>query len=227
MLFLGPLFIILSHVERERKLAMALAKFWVWTLIRISGVEIKVVNGEVLKRYPQYIVVSNHQSYMDIFVLIHVLGKIPHFLAKKELFRIPVFGQALRAAKVIEIDRENPDRAVESIRKALHEGLPFPICIFPEGTRSVDGRLQPFRKKGLNLLMETGLPFVPVAFYGTRDVMPKGSLKVKPAPVCLYVGEPLLVKPGLDASEKDRVRQELWNRVYHCRQEAERTCKTH
>lgn len=161
---------------------------------------------------------------MTFFVLIVVLKKIPHFLAKKELFRIPIFGQALRVADVIEIDRENPDKALESIKKALDKGLPYPICIYPEGTRSPDGNLQPFRKRGLFLLMDVGLPFVPVAFHGTRDVMPKGSLKVRPGTVCMVVGGPVSIPKGLPEEEKDKYRHLLWQKVYECREEARRMC---
>lgn len=225
VLVLGPLFIFFAYVEPRRRIANALALFWCWTLVKIAGVRLRVENREALFRYPQYVIVSNHQSYMDIFLLILILRKIPHFLAKKELFRIPVFGQALRAADVIEIDRENPIRALKSIRAALSKGLSNPICIYPEGTRSVDGRLQPFRKRGLNLLMDVGLPFVPVAFYGTRNVMPKGSLRVKPARVCVVVGDPVEVDQNLSDEEKARIRELLWQRVYRCLQRAEALCR--
>lgn len=148
--YTGAFFFILStYIDKSKKTAAKIAAFWCWCLVKVAGVKIKVKNEQILKQYPQYVIVSNHQSYFDIFVLIVVLKKIPHFLAKKELFRIPIFGQALRVADVIEIDRENPDKALESIKKALDKGLPYPICIYPEGTRSPDGNLQPFRKRGL------------------------------------------------------------------------------
>ena len=227
VLTLGPVFILLSYIEPKRRLAAKLALFWCWCLVKIAGVEVKVKGRERLFERPQYVLVSNHQSYFDIFVLIYLLKKIPHFLAKKELFRIPIFGQALRVADVIEIDRENPERAVASIKKALSKGLAYPICIYPEGTRSPDGRLQPFRKKGLNLLMEVGLPFLPIAFYGTRDVMPKGSYRVRPGKVCVVVGEFLEVDGPLTEQEKDRVRETLWQMVYRCREEAQKLCVGH
>ena len=223
---LGPVFIVLTFIDRKKRIPAWIATFWCWCLVKIAGVRIKIKGEEVLHRYTQYVLVSNHQSYFDIFTLIVVLKKIPHFLAKKELFRIPIFGQALRVADVIEIDRENPDKALESIKKALSKGLDYPICIYPEGTRSPDGRLQPFRKKGLFLLMDVGLPFVPIAFYGTRNVMPKGSLRVKPAQVCIVVGEPLHIDKGLPEEEKDRMRHLLWEKVHACLKEAEGLCRS-
>ncbi|NPA15450.1 MAG: 1-acyl-sn-glycerol-3-phosphate acyltransferase [Deferribacteres bacterium] len=221
----GPFFLLFSFIDEKKRIPNLMAVFWSWSLLKIAGVKLKVDGEEILKKYPQYVIVANHQSYMDIFTLIWILKKIPHFLAKKELFRIPIFGQCLRAADVIEIDRSDPDRALSAINAALSKGLDRPIAIFPEGTRSVDGRLQPFKKKGLNLLMETGLPFVPLAFYGTREVMPKKSYRVRPHPVCVCVGEPLLVEKSLSPEKKDEIRDILWKKVFELKEKAEKICR--
>lgn len=221
----GPVFLIIAQFDKRKKIPTYLALFWCWCMLRIAGVKIKVEGREILEKFPQYVIVSNHQSYFDIFALIWILKKIPHFLAKKELFRIPIFGWCLRAADVIEIDRENPEAALSSIKKALAKGVDRPIAIFPEGTRSVDGQLQPFRKKGLFLLMDTGLPFIPIAFYGTRNAMPKGSYRVRPANICLAVGEPIHVKSGMPEEEKEDLRSLLWRKVYELRNRAENICK--
>ncbi len=220
----GPFFIAVSYLDKKRRFSHKIIVFWAWCLLKIAGVRLEVQNGEILRRYPQYVIVCNHQSYFDIFCLIVILGRCPHFLAKKELFRIPIFGQALRAADVIEIDRENPDSALASIKAMLEKGLSNPVCIFPEGTRSTTGELQPFRKKGLNLLMDTGLPFVPVAFHGTREVMPKKKYTVTPGRVCFVVGEPVEVEAGMDDERKDEVRHLLWHRVKELREKARTAC---
>ncbi len=224
VLILGPFFLLFSFIERKKRIPNIMAVFWSWCLLKIAGVKLKVEGKEILKRYPQYIIVANHQSYMDIFTLIWLLKKIPHFLAKKELFRIPIFGQCLKAADVIEIDRDDPDKALASINAALSKGLDRPIAIFPEGTRSIDGNLQPFKKKGLNLLMETGLPFIPLAVYGTREVMPKKSYRVKPHPVCVSVGDPLFIEKSLPPEEKDKIRDILWKKIFELKEEAKRLC---
>ncbi len=224
VLVLGPPFILMSYFDRRKIVMNKIVLLWSWILLKIAGVKLHIENEEMLKKYSQYVLVCNHQSYMDIFCLIYTLKKCPHFLAKKELFRIPLFGQALRAIDVIEIDRENAEAALSSIKRTLAKGLSNPICIFPEGTRSPNGRLQPFRKKGLSLLMETGLPVIPAAFYGTRNVMPKGKYTVKPSKVCFVVGEPIFPPKGLSPEEKLEVIQKLWHLVYDLREKAEKSC---
>ena len=225
VLFLGPVFLLLSFIEEKKRIPNMLAVFWSWILLKIAGVKMYIKGEENLKKYKQYIIVSNHQSYIDIFALICILKRVPHFLAKKELFRIPIFGQCLKAVDVIEIDRDNPDKALSSIKSALSKGLDRPIAIFPEGTRSIDGNLQPFRKKGLNLLMKTHLPFIAMAFYGTREVMPKKSYKVRKHPVCVCIDEPFFVGKNLTESEKDKIRDKLWNKVYKMRDCAISMCR--
>jgi len=174
----------------------------------------EVKGREKLKTHKHFVVVSNHQSYFDIFTLICILKTAPHFLAKKELFRIPVFGQMLSLAQVLKIDRQNPEAAVATIKANLAKGMGRPIAIFPEGTRSPDGRFQPFRKKGLNILIETELPMFPMAIKGTRDAMPKRRYSVRPAQIRVKMGDPFFPKSGLSDEEKDRVREDLWKSIH-------------
>ncbi len=205
VLTLGPIFIIVGCFDKSKKITDKIACFWVKTLILVSGIKIEIEDKEKLKLFDQFIIVSNHISYFDVFVLIYILNKVPHFLAKKELFRIPIFGWCLRVADVIEIDRENPAVALESIGRALSKGLNKPIVIYPEGTRSITGKLQNFRKKGLKLLFKTGLPIVPIVFIGTREVMPKGSYRVKPNLVRVFVLDPIYPDVELERLDEDRL----------------------
>lgn len=191
VLTLGPVFILVGSFDRSKRITDKIACFWVRSLILVSGIKIEVENRDRLQMFDQFIIVSNHMSYFDVFVLIYILNKVPHFLAKKELFRIPIFGWCLKVADVIEIDRDNPVIALDSIKRALGKGLNKPIVIYPEGTRSVTGKLQNFRKKGLKLLFKTGLPVIPVVFIGTREVMPKGSYRVRPNLVKVFVLDPI------------------------------------
>jgi 1-acyl-sn-glycerol-3-phosphate acyltransferase len=197
-------------VDRRRRCLNWAAYLWAWLLVRLAGCSLKVEGREHIETLNRFVIVANHQSYFDIFVLICLLKKVPHFLAKKELFGIPIFGQLLALAQVLKIDRQDPDAAVETIKKSLNEGMDRPIAIFPEGTRTPDGHFQAFRKKGLNLLMETGLPFVPACIKGTRDVMPKRSYLVRPAEIKVKLGEPFVPGVGLQESGKDAVRDRLW-----------------
>jgi len=190
------------------------AYLWSWVLMKAAGCTMEVEGREKLKAHKHFVVVSNHQSYFDIFTLICILKTAPHFLAKKELFRIPVFGQLLSLAQVLKIDRQNPEAAVATINANLAKGMGRPIAIFPEGTRSPDGCFQPFRKKGLNILIETELPMFPIGIKGTRDAMSKGRYSVRPAKIQVKIGDPLFPKSGLSDEEKDSVREDLWKSIH-------------
>ena len=119
-----------------------------------------------------YLIMSNHQSHYDVAVLYYVLGSQVRMVAKRELFDLPVFGRALRAAGFIEVDRKNRGKAVLSLEetKGLLAGG-IPVWIAPEGTRSPTGQLLPFKKGGFVLSLATGAAILPVSIRGTRDVL--------------------------------------------------------
>jgi 1-acyl-sn-glycerol-3-phosphate acyltransferase len=120
-----------------------------------------------------YVVMSNHQSHYDVPVLYYVLGGRMRMVAKKELFRVPVFGRAIRDAGMIEVDRGNRQGAIASLAKAKEqlEGGTH-IWIAPEGTRSESGELVPFKKGGFVLALDMKAPILPITIKGTRDVLP-------------------------------------------------------
>jgi 1-acyl-sn-glycerol-3-phosphate acyltransferase len=212
---LGIPLALLSIPDPQRRPISWGAYVWSCILMKVAGCTLEVEGKENIEGLTQFVLVSNHQSYFDIFALCCIVKGAPHFLAKKELFRIPIFGQLLSLARVLKIDRQNPDLAVKTIKESLEKGIiRRPIAIFPEGTRSPTGELQPFRKKGLNILMETGIPLVPMAMKGTRDAMPKGRYTVSPARIRVKIGKPLVPGPGLSDEEKDQIRQRLWEWIH-------------
>jgi 1-acyl-sn-glycerol-3-phosphate acyltransferase len=151
---------------------------------------------------------SNHQSHLDIPMLYATLpSPTIRMLAKKELFKIPVWGLGLRAAEFIEVDRSNHARAVQSIEHAarlVRDGVS--IWIAPEGTRSRDGRIGPLKKGGFHLAQDTGTPIVPVAIRGTIDVLPRGGRTMMPnLPVEVTIGAPIEVANRDLASLSDEV----------------------
>ncbi len=215
VVFLGIPLAILSIPDPQRRPISWGAYIWSWALLKVAGCKVEVEGREKTEGLRQFVLVGNHQSYFDIFTLCYIIKGAPHFLAKKELFRIPVFGQLLSLARVLKIDRQHPELAVKTIKESLEKGIiRRPIAIFPEGTRSPTGELQPFRKKGLNILMDTGIPFVPMAMKGTREAMPKGRFTVRPARIRVKIGEPFVPGTGLSGEEKDRVRARLWEWIH-------------
>ncbi|MBW2433993.1 MAG: 1-acyl-sn-glycerol-3-phosphate acyltransferase, partial [Deltaproteobacteria bacterium] len=132
------------------------------------------------------------QSNFDIPVLLGYLTVQFRWLAKMELFKIPIFGHAMRKAGYISIDRNNRESAFKSLELAaekIRNGVS--VLIFPEGTRSRDGRIQPFKKGGFVMAIESGVPIVPVIISGARAIMTKGKFRVNPGQIRLSIQKPI------------------------------------
>jgi 1-acyl-sn-glycerol-3-phosphate acyltransferase len=187
-----------------------LAVRWCRLVLWTAAVRVEASGRERLPARGSYILVANHQSYFDICALVEVLGKLPRFVTKRELARIPVFGQSIRALRQIIIDRSDPEsakRAIERAVRALPGGVQ--VCFFAEGTRSSDGRIGPFKKGAVAMGLTTGLPLIPVSISGTRKVMPKGSWYVRPgANVRVVFGEPILTQ-GVPLEQRDAINARL------------------
>lgn len=171
-----PLFIT-GRIDFLWQVALAGAQFGA----RMVGVRWQAIGREALDPNQTYIFMANHQSNIDPPVFVPLIGRRVFILAKKELFRIPIFGYAMRRAQFIAVDRSNREAAVESVGQAigvLNSGLS--LMVYPEGTRSRDGRLLPFKKGPFHLAMDSGIPVVPVTIVGAHEVWPKGKFKVTP-----------------------------------------------
>jgi len=172
-----------------------MANLWAKLLLLISNTKVEVIGAEnILHNKPQ-IFMANHQSDFDILiVLAHIPGQF-RWIAKKELFNIPIFGAAMKTAGYIEIDRNNHEKAMQSMDEAalrIREGKS--VMTFPEGTRSRDGEIKPFKQGTFHLAIRSGVPIVPVSIIGSGQIMPKRSLKVTPGRVKLIIGKPIEVK---------------------------------
>lgn len=146
---------------------------WASRVIANTEMIISVSGREHIDPKQTYLVMSNHQSHYDVAVIYYVLGAKMRMVAKRELFEVPVFGAAMKAAGFISVDRGNNKSAIQSLeeaRHALESGTP--IWIAPEGTRSPTGELMPFKKGGFVIAVETGTPVLPVSIAGTREVLP-------------------------------------------------------
>lgn len=169
---------------------------------RISGAKIKLVGLDKLDPAGTYIFMSNHVSNLDPPVLVPMIPRRTSVLAKKEIWRIPILGKALDLAEIVPVERHNRESAVQSIKRAgevMRHGIN--MTIYPEGTRSPDGRLLPFKKGPFHLAAETGFPIVPVTILGTEEMMPKGSNIVRSGTATLVFHPP--IDPGKFAERED------------------------
>jgi 1-acyl-sn-glycerol-3-phosphate acyltransferase len=178
---------------------------------RIAGAKIKLVGFDKIDPAGTYIFMSNHVSNLDPPVLVPLIPRRTSVLAKKEIWRIPILGKALDLAEIVPVERNNRDAALQSIRRAgevMRHGIN--MTIYPEGTRSPDGRLLPFKKGPFHLAAETGFPIVPVTILGTEEMMPKGRNIVKSGTATLVFHSPIDPKQFSTREElMDAVRQAI------------------
>ncbi|MEQ9398325.1 MAG: lysophospholipid acyltransferase family protein [Longimicrobiales bacterium] len=183
-----------------------LPRAWARSLLWAAGVEVVLENAESIDPDRPQVLVANHVSWFDVLALAAFMPGPYRFVAKKELTKVPFFGPAWQACGHIAIDRDDRKSAIESLavaRRRLEEDRPT-VILFPEGTRSEDGELRPFKKGAFVLAIQTGVEVVPAAVLGSREVMKKGSFLIRPGRVTIRFGSPISVD-GMTVSDRDRL----------------------
>jgi len=179
-------------IFRNGNITNALGSLWSKIILRTAGVRIQASDPASVETQTPCIFIVNHQSIVDIWALLPILPRSTRFVAKESLFRIPVFGWALRAAGFIPIDRSRLSKAMQSLRQAaasIRNGQS--VVLFPEGTRSRDGCLRPFKKGAFHLALEAKVPIVPVCIQGSFERLPPRSLLVVPGTVQVRFCDPI------------------------------------
>ena len=172
-----------------------LAAWWAKSICKFSGVAVSVTGTEKLDSEKPYIFAANHGSQFDIFALQGFLGADFRWLAKKELFQVPIWGHAMRRAGYIPVDRSHGKKALKSLGEAAQKiAAGTSVIIFPEGTRTKDGKMQDFKAGAMVLAIKSGVDIVPVAIKGTYEILPKGKLLINPGNVSICVGNPIATK---------------------------------
>jgi 1-acyl-sn-glycerol-3-phosphate acyltransferase len=191
-LVLGMSVIILSYFVKSGNPLHRIARLWGRSILVVSRIKVTVEGLSGIDLQRPYIYMPNHQSNFDIPVLLGHLAVQFRWLAKMELFKVPIFGHAMRKAGYISIDRNNRESAFESLETAaekIKNGVS--VLIFPEGTRSRDGKLQPFKKGGFIMAIDSGVPIVPVIISGARAIMTKGKFRVNPGQIRMSIQQPI------------------------------------
>lgn len=205
---------VLRDSPRKRCVCQECPLRWARQLLWISGVKIVFENVEAIDTERPQVVVANHTSWYDVLALVHMPGTTL-FVAKKELSTIPIFGRALGGCGHIFIDRQDRNAAVQSLavaRDLLEKESPT-VIMFPEGTRSKTGELQPFKKGAFVLAIQTGVEVVPTAIIGSHDVMVKGSLRIRPGTITVRFGTPIPVE-GLGMDDRNGLTERAWAAVH-------------
>ena len=183
---------IVSMLRPGSDIIVRLGAIWSRWNLRAAGIRPSYEGLEWLPHDRPCVVIANHQSFADIWSLLPVLPLRTRFVAKESLFRIPALGWAMSASGFIAIDRSNRVRAMRSLGMAAERiRAGRSVVLFPEGTRSTDGRLQPFKKGAFHLAVQAGVPVIPVAISGTHALLPPGTLRARPGRVHVRVMPPI------------------------------------
>jgi len=196
-IFFGTVSLIVSFFDNTGVLQIRVARGWARTLLAVSGVRVHVEGLDGIDPAASYVFISNHLSYMDTpVVLAHIPAQF-RFLAKRGLFQIPFLGTHLSRAGHIPVPREDPRAAVKTLQVAAEtiRRKNISMLIFPEGGRSHDGHLRPFKEGGAYIAIRAGVPIVPVVIIGTREILPFGGAIVLSGEVKLRI------LPSIDTSQ--------------------------
>jgi len=186
----------------KRHVPHLFARFWSKTILWVSGVKVTLIGVENIDLQKPYVFAANHQSQYDIFTL---MGHLPvqfKWMAKKSLLYIPVVGWGMKACGTIFVERENPKEAYKALLKAVEKiKQGYSIIVFPEGTRSRNGQIGPFKSGGIVLALRAGVPIVPITIIGTINILPKGGMRLHPGKAIIVVDKPIDI---VGYTEKDK-----------------------
>ena len=212
-IILGTTAIFLSLFDSSGNIPHRVARLWGKIQLRITGTRVRVQGLENIDPLKSYILISNHQSSFDILSLLGYLPLQFRWTAKAELFRIPFMGWAMTRTGYISIERDSPKKAYRSMLRAaevVRKGTS--VMIFPEGTRSPDGKLQPFKKGVFLIALKSQAPILPITIQGAARIMRKGDWRTYPGEVKIQI-DPSIDTAGIpiekEAELSQRVRSTL------------------
>jgi 1-acyl-sn-glycerol-3-phosphate acyltransferase len=187
---LGTISVLSTIVDPSGDFGHRCARAWSWLILRTTGVEVRVEGLERLDPTRSYVFAANHQSIYDIPIVFASLPYQLRIIAKESLGKIPFLGWHLQRTGHVLVDRSRPGvGTVKKMAKLVAKG--HSLIVFPEGTRSIDGTVARFKGGSFVIALDAGLPIVPISLAGSRNVMLKGELMVKPGVVTLVVHDPI------------------------------------
>jgi len=209
----GMVLILFPLLQHGPNSVHRIANLWAKMLLLICGVKADVTGKEHIDGRGPHIFMANHQSDFDILLALAYIPGQFRWIAKKELFVYPLFGKAMRKADYIPIDRQNRERALKSLDEAaLQVKRGKSLMTFPEGTRSRDGKIRPFKKGLFYLALRSGVPIIPYTIVGSREIMPRRSLKISPRRVLIVIDEPIDVRK-YDLDRRDDLIRDVRNTI--------------
>ena len=192
VLVAAPISMLWALLSGDPRLLFHLARLCILAAGWIGGIRVEVTGKEHMAGSRPYLFLSNHRTNLDGPILVHTTQRDCRAIIKKEIMRIPILGWVLRIVDFVPVDRRDPIRARASVERAaqlLKSGLSF--FAFPEGTRSRDGSLGPFKKGVFVMAIQSGVPVLPISIRNSEDIQPPGSYGIRPGRVEVIFHEPI------------------------------------
>jgi 1-acyl-sn-glycerol-3-phosphate acyltransferase len=184
--------LVSTPIDRSGRTFHAMSRYWAKVILWLFGIKVRTRGTENIEPERRYVYISNHASMFDIPAVVTGIPDDIRFVLKKELTRIPIWGWALKYGHYIVIDRGKARDAIKSLEEAamrMRQGAS--VILFAEGTRTRDGKLQPFKRGAISLAVKAGIPVIPVTINNTFKILPKGSWHVKPTDIELVLEKPI------------------------------------
>jgi 1-acyl-sn-glycerol-3-phosphate acyltransferase len=208
-MFFAALELIVIVVRKNDRVFHALARGWARSSLRLCGVKVHVKGLEKLDMNRNYVYVSNHASMFDIPAILAAIPDQIRIIYKKELHWIPIFGWGLKYGSYIGIDRSRGADAMKSLEEAAEKiRTGASVLLYAEGTRTLDGKLQPLKRGAFNIAVKAGVPVVPLTINGSFKLLPKRSMVVHPGEVELILESPIEIK-GSGKEEEMRLMESV------------------
>lgn len=205
--------VFFSFIDRTGNASYRVGICWSKFILTIAGVRLNIKSMPPLDPKSSYIFLSNHQSQMDIPILMYTLrAHKARFVAKESLFRIPIFGSALKSIRSVAIDRGNRRQAMKSLEEAVEQtNRGESMLVFPEGTRCSD--FGEFKIGGIILALKTGKPIVPIVLNGSAEILPRNSLIIHPGQVIIEALSPIDAAQLYTMKDREKLKDDLWKKM--------------
>jgi len=191
-LLFSTLTVIFSYLVNPKFASRVFGGTWARLLAYLTPISVSIEGAEHADKQRSYVVASNHQSMYDILVIYGFLALDLKWVIKKELRKIPEIGIGCEKAGHIFVERRKPKQAAEAISEALAKlGEGIGLLFFPEGTRSLDGRLLPFKRGAFRTAIDQQIPVLPVTLVGTRDILPTTTVRLFPCKARMIIYPPI------------------------------------
>ncbi len=189
---IAPPLIIMSLLDKTGGSPYWFMRLWARMVSRAMGLTCSIYGADKIVPGTSYIIAPNHQGNADILALVTTLPPRFRWVIKRELLKIPMFGWALGATGAISLNRADRQQSVRSLKDGVSKlAGGWSVLIYPEGTRTADGNLQPFKKGAFMMAVQTGIPILPVTCNGAFKILPKKTIVFHPGHVTLTVGDPI------------------------------------